>query len=136
MGDAGHVLRFFRCRGEAEEKYSSNSRHAESSAARRIAASLTEMGQCERTELRRFQSHCAVRGSNRYRRTRAASFLGIIDQGPQFFREFAVTESRLVGSNLHGDGEETVVVAVHMRLQQRLDLLSAGHVWAAGAGTR
>ena len=50
----------------------------------------------------------------------AAPSLGITDHGPQLFGELTVAEPRLVGGDLHGDGEEPVVVAIQMRLQQRL----------------
>ena len=68
-----------------------------------------------------------ARAADRYRWAYAASSLGVVNHGSQLFRKLAVTESRLVGGDLHGDREESIVVAVHVRLQQRLDLLSTGH---------
>ena len=83
----------------------------------------------------RFQEirQLAARAADRHWRAHAAPSLGIIDHGPQLFRELAVTEPRLVRRDLHGDGEESIVFAVDMRLQQRLDLLSAGHESDSGA---
>jgi len=74
-----------------------------------------------------------ARAADRHRRSCAAPSLGIIDHGPQLCRELAVAKPRLVGGDLHGDGEEPVVVALHMGLEQRLDLLSTGHGSDSGA---
>ena len=75
----------------------------------------------------------AAGATDRHRRTYAAAFLRIVDHGPKLFGELAVSEPRLVGSDLHRDGKEPVVVAIHMRLQQRLDLLSTGHESTSGS---
>ena len=39
----------------------------------------------------------------------------------------AVAQLGLVGRHLHGDREEALVIALQMRLQQRLELLSTSH---------
>ena len=82
----------------------------------------------------RFQKICqlATRTGNRQHRIHSASALGFVDQGSQFFGELAVTKFCFVGSDLHGNGEEAIVVAFQVRLQKRFELVSTGHMASSG----
>ena len=53
--------------------------------------------------------------------------LGLVDGLSQVGRELAVPEAGFVGCDLHGDGEESVVVAVDVGLYEGLELAAAGH---------
>ena len=77
----------------------------------------------------RFQQirQLAARPPDRNRRPGPRLALGAIDQRAQLLGESAMPTPRLVSGHLHGDGEEAVVIAVRMGLQQRLELFTAGH---------
>ena len=78
----------------------------------------------------------APRASDRNRRARDPPALRLVDHGSQLFGELAVPQPRLVCRDLHGDGEEAVVVAVEVRPEERLDVLSAGHGAFSGNARR
>ena len=53
--------------------------------------------------------------------------LGLVDHGPQFHCELAMALSCFVGCDLHRNRKEVIVVAIEMRLQQRLEVLGVSH---------
>ena len=82
-----------------------------------------------RLRIRRFQQarQLAARPPDRNRPSRPRPVLRGIDHGAQLFREPAMPTPRLMRGHLHGDGEKAVVVAVNVRLEQRLELFTASH---------
>ena len=71
------------------------------------------------TRTRRFQQvrQLAARAPDRDWLPGPQLALGSIDQGSQLLGKPPMSTPCLVGSHLHGDGEEPVVIAIHVRLQ-------------------
>jgi hypothetical protein len=86
----------------------------------------------------RFQQvrQLAARPPDRDRRPGSRLALGAIDQGAQLLRKAPMPAPRLIGGHLHGNGEEPVVIAIRVRLQQSLELFTAGHGTFSIVGTR
>ena len=86
--------------------------------------------------VRHFQQvrQLATRPPDGDRRPGRQPALGPIDQGAQLVREPPMPAPRLVGCHLHGNGEEPVVVAIGVRLEQRLELFTAGHGDSSSVG--